>query len=100
MNYIDALALIRRSLLDEVGGFETDIRLYGWEDYDLWCKFAERGLHAAHVREIVARYRVASGSMITLTDLDQAGPLELLRQRHPSVFAATERPRRPAWWPT
>jgi glycosyltransferase involved in cell wall biosynthesis len=98
MNYIDALALIRRSALEEVGGFETDIRLYGWEDYDLWCKFAERGMRAAHVREIVARYRVSPGSMINLTDLDQETPLALLRERHPRLFAGEPRRRRGLPW--
>jgi glycosyltransferase involved in cell wall biosynthesis len=70
MNYIDALALIRRAHLEEAGGYETDIRLYGWEDYDLWCKFAQRGLHAAHVREI---------------------------ERHPQRFAGAPAGRRPRW---
>jgi hypothetical protein len=86
-NYIDALALIRRSALREVGGFTEDLRLYGWEDYDLWCKLASRGMRAAHVKEIVARYRVSEGSMISITNLSLEGAQEALAERHPAFFA-------------
>jgi glycosyl transferase family 2 len=85
-NYIDALALIRRSVLREVDGFTTELRLFGWEDYDLWCKLAARGMHAAHVREIVARYRVSPGSMISLTNLSLEGAQAALAERHPALF--------------
>jgi len=86
-NYIDALAMVRRSVLDEIGVFDTDVRLYGWEDYDLWCRIAERGGRAAHVKEIVARYRAEPGSMISLTNLDREGPRAALAERHPKLFA-------------
>jgi hypothetical protein len=85
-NYIDALALIRRSALEEAGGFDTDVSLYGWEDYDLWCRIAEGGGYPAHVKEIVARYRVSEGSMISLTNLDREGPRAELERRYPKLF--------------
>lgn len=60
-NYIDAMALIRKAAWALVGGYwETRI---GWEDYDLWCKFVERGLFGVQVREMLARYRVHESSM-------------------------------------
>jgi hypothetical protein len=86
-NYIDALAMIRRSVLREVDGYTTDLRLYGWEDYDLWCKLASRGMRGAHVKEIVARYREAQGSMIDLTNISLEGAEAALRERHPDFFA-------------
>jgi hypothetical protein len=85
-NYIDALALIRTSVLREVGGFTTDLRLYGWEDYDLWCKLASRGMRAIHVKEIVGSYRIAAGSMINLTNLSLEGAQAALAERHPDFF--------------
>jgi hypothetical protein len=42
-NYIHAPALIRTDVLRQVGSFATDQRLAGFEDYDLWCRMAERG---------------------------------------------------------
>jgi hypothetical protein len=86
-NYIDALAMIRRSVLRQVDGYTTDLRLYGWEDYDLWCKLADRGMRGAHVKEIVARYREAEGSMIDLTNISLEGAYAALRERHPAFFA-------------
>ncbi|MDT7545826.1 MAG: hypothetical protein QOE99_1936, partial [Actinomycetota bacterium] len=35
-NFIDAMALVRRQWLVEHGGYTTDRRLHGWEDFDLW----------------------------------------------------------------
>jgi glycosyltransferase involved in cell wall biosynthesis len=62
-NYIDAMALIRKSAWSAVGGY--GIR-NGWEDYDLWLKFIARGLWAAPVPKVLARYRVHNRSMLRM----------------------------------
>jgi hypothetical protein len=41
-NNIDAMALIRKSAWQAVGGYQS-MRPNGWEDYDFWCKFVEKG---------------------------------------------------------
>jgi glycosyltransferase involved in cell wall biosynthesis len=69
-NYIDAMAMLRKDALLAAGGYTSDARLYGWEDFALWCAFAHRGFHGVRVPEIVARYVSAAHSMITLTNLD------------------------------
>ncbi|MGH9270319.1 MAG: glycosyltransferase, partial [Ilumatobacteraceae bacterium] len=68
-NYIDAMAMIKREVLVELGGYATDRRLYGWEDYDLWCRIAESGGYGVHVPTLVARYRLAMSSMVSLSNL-------------------------------
>jgi hypothetical protein len=80
-NFVDAMAMIRRSALLEVGGYVTDSRLYGWEDFALWCAFADRGLVGVRVPEIVARYRLALHSMISLTNIDASAAWSLLLDR-------------------
>jgi hypothetical protein len=90
-NYLDALALVRRSALDELGGYTTDLRLYGWEDYDLWCRVADRGMRGVQVPEFVARYRVSPNSMISLTNLSDQEAREALAERSPRLFGR-ERP--------
>ena len=60
-NYVDAMALIDRDAWQKAGGYAD---LYSWEDYDLWCKFVERGIEAAFVPEILCRYRVHGSSML------------------------------------
>jgi len=83
-NFIDAMALIRLACWAGVGGYHH-IR-HGWEDYDLWCRFAEHGLFGQHVAEILAMYRVHAGSMLrTETDLarNKQELLADMRTRHP-----------------
>jgi SAM-dependent methyltransferase/glycosyltransferase involved in cell wall biosynthesis len=86
-NYIDALALVRLSAWAAVGGYDH-IR-FGWEDYDLWCKFAERGLYGHHLPEVLALYRVHEGSMLkTVTDIDanKHRLIAEMRARHPWIL--------------
>lgn len=61
-NYIDAMALIRKSAWKLVGGYSH--LEGGWEDYDFWCKFVECELEGIYVPEILCRYRVHGTSML------------------------------------
>ena len=63
-NQIDAMALWRAKALRDLGGYTTDLRLHGWEDYDLFCRVAERGEEGHFVPEILGRYRVRKHSML------------------------------------
>jgi SAM-dependent methyltransferase/glycosyltransferase involved in cell wall biosynthesis len=86
-NYIDAMALVRLSAWAAVGGY--DHIPFGWEDYDLWCKFAERGLYGHHLEEVLALYRVHNASMLkTVTDIDanKRRLIAEMRERHPWIL--------------
>jgi hypothetical protein len=85
-NYIDALALLRSGTLRELGGYTTDRRLYGWEDYDLYCRLAERGDRAVFVPEVVASYRQSPASMRTLTDVSTVSAFSALAERCPNLM--------------
>jgi hypothetical protein len=65
-NDIQAPALIRTDRLRQLGGFATDPRLNGFEDYDLWCRMAERGWRGQLVPQELTR-RAESGSSRTLS---------------------------------
>lgn len=84
-NYIEAMALIRRAVWAEVGGYDADANtpIQGWEDYDLWLGIADRGGHGTLVPEIVARYRQVPGSMLSVVNLDVSLPLAHLRGKYP-----------------
>jgi hypothetical protein len=91
MNYIDAMALIRAHSLRELAGYTTNRRLHGWEDYDLWCRMADRGWRGIHVPEIVGRYRVSRGSMLrSITNISHADAFEALIERSPKLMAGLE----------
>lgn len=85
-NYIDALSMIRVSELRRLGGYTTDRRLFGWEDYDLWCAIAEEGGFGLQVPEILAKYRVSPSSMRSLTNLSEADAMTALIERHPILM--------------
>jgi hypothetical protein len=91
-NFIDAMALVRRTWLRDHGGYTTDRRLHGWEDFDLWCRVAEHGRDGVHLQQIVARYRVTKHSMLTLTDISSVQAVSLLIERHPQVMAGVTPP--------
>jgi GT2 family glycosyltransferase len=85
-NYIDALSMIRTETLRELGGYTTDRRLFGWEDYDLWCGIAEAGGYGTLVPQMLARYRVSPTSMRSLTNLSEADAMTALIERHPELM--------------
>jgi hypothetical protein len=87
-NYVDAMAMIRRDVLTAAGGYTTDPRLFGWEDFALWCTLAERGWRGIRVPEIVARYRKALLSMLSLTDIDGRAAWAALLESHPRLAAS------------
>jgi glycosyltransferase involved in cell wall biosynthesis len=85
-NYIDTLALVRRSAWARAGGYQTMFN--GWEDYNLWCRFVELGLRGCWVREILANYRVHGKLLLhTSTDLSKVkqGLVDQMRFNHPWV---------------
>lgn len=53
--------MIRRSLIQEIGGFDTS--LPSVEDWDLWLKLSARGIRFAAVPEPVTMYQWRAGSM-------------------------------------
>ena len=62
-NWIDAMALIRRERLLELGGYPTDPRLAGWEDFHLWCRCAQDGGYGVHVPQVLGWRRRTASSM-------------------------------------
>jgi hypothetical protein len=86
-NPIDAMAMLRRDAVVAVGGYTSEPTLYGWEDFALWCAFAQTGREGTRVPEIVGRYRVARHSMIATTNIDATSGWATLERRYPAVFS-------------
>lgn len=59
--------MIRRTLIQETGGFDSS--LPSVEDWDLWLKLSARGISFAAVREPVTMYQWRAGSMSKNYDL-------------------------------
>jgi glycosyltransferase involved in cell wall biosynthesis len=90
-NFIDAMALVRKWAWAAAGGY--DHVQYGWEDYDFWCRLAELGLYGLDVPDVLADYRVHTGSMLhTMTEI-RGHKLDLIKdleRRHPWLDIPTE----------
>lgn len=84
-NYIDAMSMIRKSVLVEAGGYKK-MCVPGWEDYELWCTFAERDLRGGQIPEILSHYRVHEDSMLqtqTNKKLNNEALIAEMRNLHP-----------------
>jgi glycosyltransferase involved in cell wall biosynthesis len=86
--YIDAMALIRRTAWEAVGGYAVDeVIRFGWEDYDFWLAIAEKGGYGVLVPEILGRYRVHGASMMDVLSKPNERQLRMrLRARHGDLF--------------
>lgn len=87
-NSIHAPALIRTDSLRQLGGFTTDPRLAGFEDYDLWCRVADRGGRGQLAPQVLGR-RTESGSSRTLSALhpSRGDATAALIERAPRVMS-------------
>jgi len=59
-------SLVRRSVVAEVGGYDTRMPVQGDEDWDLWLTLVTGGYRGVIVPESLFRYRQRSGSMSTI----------------------------------
>jgi glycosyltransferase involved in cell wall biosynthesis len=85
-NYIDAQAMIRRSVWQRLGGYRTDDELvFGWEDWELWLRIAADGGHGVHVPQMLGRYRAQAQSMLSTTNLVADHMLRHLREAYPDL---------------
>jgi hypothetical protein len=92
-NYIDAMAMMRTAVIrDELGGYPGDRRLHGWEDFALWCAVATAGHQAIRVPEILARYRIARHSMLSLTNISATDAYSVIIEANPELMAGIEAP--------
>jgi GT2 family glycosyltransferase len=83
--YIDAMALFRRDALLEDGGYDNrlnQVGWFGWEDYDMWLRFASRQQTVAFVPNILCLYRHHDTSMINITNLFERDLVLHLHKRY------------------
>ncbi len=87
-NAIDNMALYKKSAILAVDGYSPDMKGTGWEDFELFIKFAQKGFSGCHVPEILARYRVHGMSSVTdIAILNNESRWKYLREKHAQFFA-------------
>ena len=83
--YVDAMAMFRRDVLLALGGYDhtlSEIGWFGWEDYDMWLRFAQRDLPVGFVPNILCLYRQHETSMINTTNLFARDLVGLFQERY------------------
>lgn len=83
-NYIDAMAMLRRSDVIALGGYDS--QMAEWEDFHLWARVAESGARGAFVPEILAWYRLTHHSMSMRSAVDNASLWSRIRRAAPTVM--------------
>lgn len=87
-NYIDACAIIRKSVLLDVGGYEENLPYQGIEDWDMWLKVLKTDYHFFYLNTLTFDYRVTSNSMIRmLSKENRKENIEFLKNRHADMYA-------------
>src|ERR1043166_5298095 len=62
-NFIDACALFRKKLWEEVGGYDEQMPWTGWEDWDFWLRVAYRQGAFVHLARVGFDHRVRTDSV-------------------------------------
>jgi glycosyltransferase involved in cell wall biosynthesis len=62
-NFIDACALFRKKLWEEVGGYDERMPWMGWEDWDFWLRAAYYNASFVHLPKVGFDYRVRNDSV-------------------------------------
>jgi glycosyltransferase involved in cell wall biosynthesis len=86
-NTVNGAALVRRSALDAVGGFDESLR-DGCEDWDLWITLVARGFPGTILPDILFHYRRRPGSMsrLMMDGERHIGIYRYLVQKHVTAF--------------
>ena len=91
--YVDAMAMFRRETLLRLGGYDNELNQigwFGWEDYDLWLKFAQQNLRVAFIPNPLCLYRDHATSMINTTTLFAPELVRHFVQRYGEVLERFE----------
>jgi glycosyltransferase involved in cell wall biosynthesis len=79
-------ALVRRECFEAVGGFDETMR-NGYEDWDLWLKFVERGWRGVRVREPLFVWRRHSDTTMIMNVIhDHEALYAAIRSRHRGLY--------------
>lgn len=80
-NYIDACAMVRKSIFAELGGYDTEMK-GGLEDWEMWLRIAFAGKKFRYIPEVGFRYRVYAQSMSGVMRRNYANRNMLARYLH------------------
>lgn len=86
-NFIDACAVIRKKLFDEVGDYDENLPYQGHEDWDFWLRVLKTGYKFYYLNEVTFDYRVSESSMIKSFSHDMMQEnINYIKQKHYDLY--------------
>lgn len=89
-NYIDACAVFRKSVWEQVGGYDVYLAHKGYEDWEFWLNTAAHNWKFQYIAEPLFYYRVRPHSMLSaLTDPERRREVvRYIAAKHSALYAA------------
>ena len=91
-NYIDAMAMFKKSHLVKIGMYDTNMPPYGWEDYELWLRLGQLNEKVALIHgPALSYYRVHGNSLLSKCPLEKNNLLvQYLKLYHPLKYELSQ----------
>jgi glycosyltransferase involved in cell wall biosynthesis len=86
-------AVVRRGLLEKIGGFSEDRGLIAWEDYDAWLRIAKLTECFRRLPEVLGYYWTGGGNISSPKRL-----IDNLRRFRELYLEGQDVPAQPAWY--
>ena len=89
-NYIDACCLVRKSVFEEIGGFDQNMR-QGFEDWEMWIRAGISGKKFHYLEGVVCQqYRVRNNSMLRTINKRKSFEIEqYIQDKHKHIIDFT-----------
>lgn len=85
-NIVHAGSLFKKLAWEEVGGFEEDRKLQGYEDWEFWLSLIEAGYKWAVVKEPLFLYRIRHNSLLSTAKNNHPEKYSLIYDLHKDLF--------------
>jgi glycosyltransferase involved in cell wall biosynthesis len=85
-NHLNYCSLYCRDVWETVGGYDTEKKIIGYEDWDFWVGCAEKGFNAQRIPEPILLYRIRKVSTYTQAIERDLEKKALIVLNHPSLY--------------
>ncbi|MDN5203113.1 glycosyltransferase [Fulvivirgaceae bacterium BMA10] len=85
-NAVDACAVVRKTAWEQVGGYDRNMPVMGYEDWNLLLDLIRHNWKLHYVNEVLYDYRVREGSMLDDADKKRAALLDYMNRKHITLF--------------
>ena len=86
-NYIDACAVIKKEVFEELGNYDLNIPHQGQEDWEFWLRVLTSRYTFYYLNELTFKYRVTSDSMIRSYNKDMRNVNEAyIKSKHANLY--------------